>query len=807
MLLAREADGSVSSDWISRMTLATPKRAGRFSAAYGISTPVDRNGRHLHYDVIGTIEVGDEQVTEPIAPARILAIAKAAATTALKIHETRLSHVLELVTQHVRQMVGASCATLHFDERLSGRGYHYNVASGELGWRIVRIMDKFPPRRVGLGRRATKTGHAVCVPDDVQRHRSDKLRSTNRKAWDMGLRAMAAAPLPLDTRGTLYVGTDRPHYFNIEERRLIEFFANWASDFILFSMKFAEIRDQARQLETLQAVVGWLVREPNDPTLLDRIVCITAGLFGADIVTLYEYTEATDWFDVLQTVAGRSREPEKLGTKVDENATPRLLVRGGANIYADVSAKNAILNPKPLSGVTRRHPRSFVKRERICSSAGVLLRADSDQEIVGTMFINYRRPHRFLASEKAMIETMASAAAIAIKNRRVQSVTGTGMVIGVPEHARQALGQLVRRVAVGCAARSVRLWLKNQILGADRLLAAYPPGEQSESALPPPGSLSEEIASVQPAESVLLWVTRSPQSPRFTVQDQQLLRNFAAHAVISLERQHHHWRLEAARRVALGNFRASDLSHTFGGRLFGIENQAKITSKRGLRGDVGYEIRLILKKATELRVEVEKAGKKRPSMRADGAEGNSHKSVALSGMLDALLEKMSAQIGDIEVVRDLPVTLPPLEADGERLSTAVENIILNATQAIACARLQASSKGHATACPTKCIPKAASSGRRAHNRSHSYGRITVSAELVDVNDVKWVRLSISDNGRGLPNDIEFDGSRGKIGEDGHTGFGLYTTRYHVSEMGGQILWRNATMCEGAEVILGFRAAR
>lgn len=44
---------------------------------------------------------------------------------------------------------------------------------------------------------------------------------------------------------------------------------------------------------------------------------------------------------------------------------------------------------------------------------------EKEREIVGVMFVNYRRPNRFSEDERRLIETLASAAAAAIRNRRL----------------------------------------------------------------------------------------------------------------------------------------------------------------------------------------------------------------------------------------------------------------------------------------------------------------------------------------------------------------------------------------------------
>jgi len=59
----------------------------------------------------------------------------------------------------------------------------------------------------------------------------------------------------------------------------------------------------------------------------------------------------------------------------------------------------------------------FVEREGIKSSAGVLLKVEN--EIVGVMFVNYRRPITFGPEVRYRIEIFANQAALAIRNARL----------------------------------------------------------------------------------------------------------------------------------------------------------------------------------------------------------------------------------------------------------------------------------------------------------------------------------------------------------------------------------------------------
>ncbi len=76
----------------------------------------------------------------------------------------------------------------------------------------------------------------------------------------------------------------------------------------------------------------------------------------------------------------------------------------------------AHLYSKLRSG-TPVHKRNFQEREQICSTVALPLLVGD--EVVGVMFLNFRTPQRFDATQKLLIEGLAHYAAIAIKNAQV----------------------------------------------------------------------------------------------------------------------------------------------------------------------------------------------------------------------------------------------------------------------------------------------------------------------------------------------------------------------------------------------------
>jgi GAF domain-containing protein len=150
--------------------------------------------------------------------------------------------------------------------------------------------------------------------------------------------------------------------------------------------------------------------------LLEEIAWNSLNVLAADVVTIYEYFESEKLFDVPPKIAGRLLAKQLMQTEIRKDDAPLLILAKGTNVYAEAAQGNEIMN-KPSQHRSKRKRKPFVVRENIKSSAGILLRVNS--ETVGIMFVNYRRFHNFTEDEKSIIEALASSAAVAIKNSRV----------------------------------------------------------------------------------------------------------------------------------------------------------------------------------------------------------------------------------------------------------------------------------------------------------------------------------------------------------------------------------------------------
>ncbi len=157
--------------------------------------------------------------------------------------------------------------------------------------------------------------------------------------------------------------------------------------------------------------------------VLQKIADVAVKSLGIDVVTLYEYDQAKNEFNIEQggpKVGGALVDSSKMRTKVEESDVPYYVIKNRAKPLYFTNVKNVdFLSTK----IERLDSRSrFIKREGIESMAALLLpnRAYNNpkEEIVGVLFANYKRTHNFNVDEKDALATFADYAATAILTSR-----------------------------------------------------------------------------------------------------------------------------------------------------------------------------------------------------------------------------------------------------------------------------------------------------------------------------------------------------------------------------------------------------
>lgn len=360
-------------------------------------------------EVIGTVEVGFND-RRPIEAKTARSVVEFAAREARIIRSAMLRHVQETIVAQARKIAQSSSASLHVHYEPARARYLYEVHSmGDLS----RL-----PKPGTLERMAVRDGEVKLLPDPDQRRKSVLLERQRSELAKLDVRAMAVFPLLGDRgQGVLCLHYTRPHRFRSDEIRWLQLLTSRAADAIRFATAYTEIRDRARQLEILQSMVQDLVSRVGQSDLIANIARATLNLLAADVVTLYEYDAAKQRFVIPPEITGRLRHPRKMQTRISRGDAPALLVRGGKDLFVG-DGEN--LEEHPVLGRPRRRlggGQVFVVRESIQSCAAILPRLSG--EIMGVLFINYRRPHHFSDDEKQIIHALASATAIAIRNQRL----------------------------------------------------------------------------------------------------------------------------------------------------------------------------------------------------------------------------------------------------------------------------------------------------------------------------------------------------------------------------------------------------
>ena len=126
----------------------------------------------------------------------------------------------------------------------------------------------------------------------------------------------------------------------------------------------------------------------------------------------------------------------------------------------------------------------------------------------------------------------------------------------------------------------------------------------------------------------------------------------------------------------------------------------------------------------------------------------------LNEMVDRSLRLVKYAQENVKILLELPETLPFIFGQRRQLIQVISNILLNAFQAL-----------------------------------EGEGAIHVTASLLDENDVKWLEISFTDDGPGIPYDVLthiFEPFYSTRPESESTGLGLYITKSIVESMGGRI---------------------
>jgi GAF domain-containing protein len=748
------------------------------------------------YKVIGTIEAGYQNGSTAISYEKAVELAKLAARHALNIRKTRLRCVLELIAENARQILNADIVTLHFLLDSHQDCYIYQVRSGTIN---NCVPETFPARlnKQGIGWQSIKEG----CPKFIKSNNN----SFNPAAFKEGVKSYAAFPLIIDRNkqrvihqtatasiasqggsnqeefepvvGVIYVHYKDDHDFTEDEIHRGEFLAERAVDAILHAMTYQQVRDNARQLAALHSVTQSISQIPENAELLSHIAWNTLNVLAADVVTIYAYLQTEEKFVTPPVIAGRLKKVQEMRDVIHKGEIPFVMVERGKSIYASNISENEIFKNSP-----------FVKREGIESVVGVLLKVDED--VVGIMFINYRRRHIFPKQEKQIIETLAAAAAAAIKNQRwlqtlsiidreiittlepdklldlivERAVRITGAELGVvrlldpinqcltakaiyPEN--EPVNQQWKHIKIGQGvggkvAQQRRPEIIDNVQSQDDYYLPYFSGTMSELCVPLLGKDKDNEAV---GVIGILNVESRSRFKAFNQRDLQKLELLADLAVIAIQNSENKEKLTNMEVMATLGDITSQLLHRIGSDFGAL----KVYLQELTDSIPRHRFQDLININTPDMIQDLKERIDHNLNRLKGWKQEDPICLRINQIIDDALKQVQIN-PPIELEKSLPSDLPEVLGGKQQLVGIFDNIIQNAKDAM-------------------------------------NGSGTLSIRGSRIEGLDWVEIKVSDTGKGIPaENIQQIFERGFTtrSDRGNMGFGLWWTKIQVENLGGKI---------------------
>ncbi|NEP13556.1 MAG: GAF domain-containing protein [Symploca sp. SIO2C1] len=760
ILLIRDQSGKVSEDWFEYCQWEVLREEKKEEGQHAVIEM--RLPEEVDIEVIGTLETGYKDSKKSIKAAQAIALAKLLGKQALKIRQGLLLHVLEIIVDQARDIVGAESATLHFLWDLEQNRYIYEVSSASVSQHLLKGCW---PRKEGLRQQAIREARPKFIPDPFQDDDQLTLKDLNPIVFEAGFKAMAAFPLIDQQEGVLSIYFQTEHQFTKNEISWVELFANRVVGVIRQVRTYEQMGERTRQLAALHSVAQSLSQVPEKGHLLRLIAGKTLNILAADVVSIFEYTQTEKIFLPEPYIAGRLKAKPEMDTNITKHETPDLLVKHQKNIYAARVVEEAIFKNS-----------SFTKRESIESTAAVLLRVD--EETVGVMFISYRRHHCFSDEEKQFIETLASSAASALKNQQwLQTLSDIDRDIITTLDQEKLLNLIMQQAVQITAADLGLLYLLNPISQELLVKTDYPKN------LP----LDEKFKQIKMQEGITGWVAtrresklvndvqadqhykrcfanvrselcvplldkdryvlgvlnvESYQAGAFDLRHQKMLEALANQAVIAIQNVETKEKLVATEKVATLSEMASTLMHRMNNSIGAI----RVWSQDILDEDIQSSKTIakdILSKADEILNDIKRLG----------SWGDVQlQPVELHKTFDLAVTKVSLP-PHITTKINIPNDLPKVSAGKSQLRDVFYNLLQNAIEA---------------------MPNG--------------GTLSVDSKTVELEGRCWVELIVRDNGVGIAEDnqeqiFQADYST-KSTNRVMRGFGLWWTQAYVQRLGG-----------------------
>jgi GAF domain-containing protein len=274
----------------------------------------------------------------------------------------------------------------------------------EAGQQIVRPHEPL----AGGSRWVIQERQPLIIPNLSQMHDTLPVQLVDVPGTNVHMESLIFIPLVLRDQplGVLSIQHPQPYAYDEEDVIILQLLSNH----IALALSNIHLYKSLRRLnETGQRVT----QQFDSEQVLSDVAASIQQQTKADLVILYPYEQQQQRFVMPPHVSGTlldscSPQPQSL----DSEDLAALVLRSSKPVYA----KNSRTLYADLGGDLDKRKGNFEAREALRSTGVLPLKVG--EETLGILFVNFRRPQRFDAPQKLLIDGLANYAAIAIKNSR-----------------------------------------------------------------------------------------------------------------------------------------------------------------------------------------------------------------------------------------------------------------------------------------------------------------------------------------------------------------------------------------------------
>lgn len=396
-----------------------------FVAAFQPATPLVIAPLTTSDKPIGILVADNKFTGEPLTEELIEALLSVVSTASLTIDNHQLLRQARTASQRLRALYEASSQLLLSDKphqvwteiverarvAAGARDVSVMLQDEPAHWKLINTDTtkslQGDPRKIirenGITMRVMHTGKPEVIEDA-----ENEAPRVNPVMKQIAVRAAACLPIRREGRsiGVMWFHYDQPRSFARDEIDDMELYVNQAAiahDISQRIAKLAEARVAAQRVAQM-TVLG------NLDTTLDLVADRVMEVLHCDALTLYTYDSSRNALRHPPVYRNVNYPDHML-------ATTRHVIDGtlrqGSFIHEMLQYHERIIVPD-TSLDERFRDRPFTNIEGVRSCAVVPLR--SDHEIIGILFVNYRKLHEFSESELADLDLFANQTTLAIRN-------------------------------------------------------------------------------------------------------------------------------------------------------------------------------------------------------------------------------------------------------------------------------------------------------------------------------------------------------------------------------------------------------